>query len=86
MGKYNKRRGVQECRARQRTQINPMASIDVQSVSNLSGLTEDEAQDTDAASSSATSSISNSTTRRDVLMPSVVSNTNARFLFPLTVE
>jgi hypothetical protein len=56
LGKENKRRGVQECRARQRSQRNPLASIDVQSVSNLSGLTEVEAQDTDAASSIAASS------------------------------
>jgi hypothetical protein len=80
LGKENKIRGVQECRARQRTQSNRLASIDVQSVSNLSGLTEDEVQDTDAASSivassSATSSINNSTARRAVLMPPTVYNT-----------
>jgi hypothetical protein len=69
LGKENKRRGVHECSARQRTHINPLASIDVQSVSNLSGLTEDEAQETDATSSSAASSINSSTTRRAVLMP-----------------
>jgi hypothetical protein len=83
LGKENKIRGVQEYRARQRTQSNPLASIDVQSVSNLSGLVEDEAQETYAASSSVTSSsaassINNSTARRAVLMPSTVSNTNAR--------
>jgi hypothetical protein len=77
-GKENKRRGVQECRARHRTQSNPLASIDVQSVSNLSGLTEDKAQETDAVISSAASSIKNSTTRRAVRMPSTVSSTNAR--------
>jgi hypothetical protein len=82
LGKENKRRGVQECWARQRTQSNPLASIDVQSVSNLSGLTEDEAQETDdasssAASSSTSSSINSSTARRDALMPSTVSNANA---------
>jgi hypothetical protein len=69
---------VQECWARQRTQINHLASIDVQSVSNLSGLKGGEAQDTDAASSSATSSINNGTACRAVLMPSTVSNTNVR--------
>jgi hypothetical protein len=82
LGKKNKRRGVQECRARQMSQSNTLASIDVQSVSHLSGLTEYEAQDTDAARSIAassiiTSSINNSTTRHAVLMPSTVSNTNA---------
>jgi hypothetical protein len=46
-------------------------------VSNLSGLTDDEAQETDAVSSSSASSINNSTTRRAVIMPSTVSNTNA---------
>jgi hypothetical protein len=52
-------------------------------VSNLSGLTEDEAQETDAARSSAASSsaarsINNSTACHAVLMPSTVSNTSAR--------
>jgi hypothetical protein len=75
-GKEDKRRVVQECRARQRTPSNPLSSIDVQSVSNLSGLTDDEAQETDTASSSAASSINNITTRRSVLMPSTVSHTN----------
>jgi hypothetical protein len=75
--KENKRRAVHECWARQRTPINHLASIDVQSVSNLSGLTDDEAQETDAASSTAASTINNSTTRRAVLLPSNVSNTNA---------
>jgi hypothetical protein len=80
--KENKRRAVHECWAMQRTSRNHLASIDVQSVSNLSGLTDDEAQETDAASSTAASStaastISNSTTRRAVLLPSNVSNTNA---------
>jgi hypothetical protein len=68
LGKENKRRGVKECRSRQRTQSNTLTSIDVQSVSNLSGLTDDEAQETDAASSSAASSINNSTARCAVLM------------------
>jgi hypothetical protein len=53
LGKEKKRRVVQECQARQRNPINPLASIDVQSVSNFSGLTDDEAQETDATSSSA---------------------------------
>jgi hypothetical protein len=80
LGKENKIRGVQECRARQRTPSNPLASIDVQSVSNLGGLTDDEAQETGAASSSDASSsdassINNSTARHAVLMPSTVSNT-----------
>jgi hypothetical protein len=73
---------MQECRTMQRTPRNPLASIDVQSVSNLSGLTDGEAQDTDAgrssaASSSNTSSINNRTNCRAVLMHSTVSNTNA---------
>jgi hypothetical protein len=38
---------------------------------------EDEAQETDATSSSAASSINNSNARRAVLMPSTVSYTNA---------
>jgi hypothetical protein len=91
LGKENKRRGVQECRARQRIQSNPLASIDVQSVSNLSGLTEDESQDTDAASSiaassSVTSSINNSTTRRAVLcLQLFLTPMPAMFLSPLIV-
>jgi hypothetical protein len=85
LGKYNKIRVVHECRERYRTPRNPLASIDVQSVSNLSGLTDDEAQETDAASSSAASSstassINNSTTRRDVLVPSTVYITNAIYV------
>jgi hypothetical protein len=84
--KENKRQVLRYFCARQRKSDNPMAYIDVHSVSNIIGLMEDEAPSTYTASSSLASSInintiinpvtSDSTTaHRAVLLPSSTNTT-----------